>query len=174
MALAFKEWSYIVDALGKGYQSIILRKGGIAEEGGDFTVKGSKFLLLPTLFHQAKNLIKEDWLPKLSDTTFHSSPDKVRLDYFAEIAETRLVKDWSILQKLYNQHAWKEEIIKERFNRWEKSVYLLIVQVYKLKVPAEITILPEYEGCKSWVELQDQIDLNGDPVIYEKIRGTYF
>ncbi len=41
--LAFKEWSYIVTALGKGKQSIILRKGGISEENGDFELKGKEF-----------------------------------------------------------------------------------------------------------------------------------
>ena len=33
---AFKEWAIVVDALGRGRQSVILRKGGIAEGRGGF------------------------------------------------------------------------------------------------------------------------------------------
>lgn len=174
MTLAFKEWSYIVDALGKGYQCLILRKGGIAEEEGEFTLKGNKFLLFPTLFHQANALIKEDWLGKLDANRFHAEQDKVRIEYFAEVADKRLITDWELLKKLEGQHAWKEEIVKERFNRWEKSVHLLLLQVYKLTVPFDLEIKPEYEGCKSWITLQEDLDLKGTPVIYEKIKGTYF
>ncbi len=174
MTLAFKEWSYIVDALGKGKQSIILRKGGIDEENGEFNLKGKKFILFPTLFHQAKELIKEDWLPQLEGEKFQLAPNKIRLDFFAEVVATRVISDWVILQKLYEQHAWKQEIISERFNRWEKNVHLLILQVYKLEQPVDIELLPKYDGCKSWVELEEEIELTGKAIINEKIKGTFW
>jgi hypothetical protein len=121
--LAFKEWSYIVDALGKGYQSIILRKGGISEEEGTFTMKGNKFLLFPTLFHQAAQMIKPEWIGRLEENRFNINSDSVSIQYFAEVADTKIIKDWDILTRLDTQHAWKEEIIRERFNRWDKSVH---------------------------------------------------
>lgn len=168
MTLAFKEWSYIVDALGKGRQNIILRKGGIAEDDGEFMVKGNKFLLLPTLFHQAKELIKESWLPFLDGKKYHSPEGKVRIEFFAEIADNKLISDWDLIKKLSPYHAWKEPIIEERFNRWDKIVHLLIVQVYKLKEPLTIEMLPEYTGCKSWVELPD-VRLEGKAVVNKTI-----
>lgn len=174
MTLAFKEWSFIVDALGKGYQSMILRKGGISEDEGNFTLKGNQFLLLPTLYHQAKQLIKPEWLDKLEENKFQISTDKVRILYYAQVVEKKIITDWNILQKLDNQHAWKEEIIKERFNRWEKNVHLLVLQIYTLKNPVDLELKPEYEGCKSWVTIDHDIDATGTPVIYEKIKGTYF
>src|SRR2546422_3996735 len=36
---AFKEWAVVVDALGRGEQVIILRKGGIAEDRGEFELE---------------------------------------------------------------------------------------------------------------------------------------
>ena len=36
MRIAFKEWAMVVDALGRGEQIIILRKGGISEGRGGF------------------------------------------------------------------------------------------------------------------------------------------
>lgn len=174
MALAFKEWSFIVDALGKGYQSIILRKGGISEEEGEFTLKGKKFLLFPTLYHQAKEHIKPEWLQRLDGTRFHPGQETVKIEYFAEVIEKRIVKDWDTLQRFEKEHAWTEEIVKERFNRWEKSVHLLLVQIYKLNNPFELELKPEYEGCKSWIQLDINDNFEGQAVINEKIKGTYF
>jgi hypothetical protein len=169
MVLAFKEWSYIVDALGSGRQSIIIRKGGISEDGGDFSMKGKKFLLYPTLFHQAQDMIKPQWLPFLNGDKYHSTPDKVRIEYYAEVADSKIITDWDVIQKLNNWHAWKEEIIKERFNRWDKSVHLLVLQVYALVQPVELEILPEHGGCKSWIELDEPIDLIGKLVVNKTI-----
>ena len=57
MPIAFKEWSLVCDALGDGRQSIILRKGGIAEGRDGFQFKHREFFLFPTHFHeQAKHL----------------------------------------------------------------------------------------------------------------------
>ncbi|MFL5728144.1 MAG: DUF1802 family protein [Cytophagaceae bacterium] len=168
MTLAFKEWSYIVDALGKGKQNIILRKGGISEDDGDFEIKGKKFLLFPTLFHQAKENIKESWLPFLNGEKFHTQDGKVSIEYFAELADKKLISDWDVIRKLAPFHAWKEAIVQERFNRWDKNVHLLIVQVYKLQTPLVIDMLPEYGGCKSWVELPD-VQLEGKAVINKTI-----
>ena len=52
MNIGFKEWALVCDALGRGEQSIILRKGGIAEGRAGFRFQHPEFLLLPTLFHE--------------------------------------------------------------------------------------------------------------------------
>ncbi len=49
---AFKEWGVVVDALGRGEQIVILRKGGIAEVRGGFRAEHDRFWLFPTRFHQ--------------------------------------------------------------------------------------------------------------------------
>jgi len=170
MALAFKEWACIVDALGKGRQSIILRKGGIHEEGsGDFELKGKQFVLFPTLFHQADEMIKEDWRPFLNDTRFHSTPEKVDIKYYVQVADVQVITDWEMLKKLYPFHAWKEEVIKERFERWGNSIHLLIVQVFEFGASFQLELLPEYGGCKSWVEINKPIDFIGRPVVNKSI-----
>jgi hypothetical protein len=160
--LAFKEWSYIVEALGKGKQNIILRKGGISED--DFTLKSNKFLLFPTLYHQAHSFIKPEWLDKL-DGNLYQQDDKVEIKYYAEVADSKVIADKNILDKLYPYHAWTKEIIEERFERWHKNIQLLIVQVYQLHKPLKIDIIPEYGGCKSWIDINAEISLEGTPVI---------
>ncbi len=169
MTLAFKEWSFIVDALGKGKQSIILRKGGVSEEDGGFDLKGKKFILYPTLFHQAEQMLKPQWLPYLNGNRFYPSPDKVKIQYYAEVADSRIVTDWTSLSKLNNWHAWKEEVIKERFERWNKSVHLLVLQTFELPQIYELEVLPQYGGCKSWTELEPEIELIGKMVVNKNI-----
>ena len=57
MRTAFKEWAIVVDALGRGEQILILRKGGIAEGRGGFKPEHERFLLFPTLFHQQRESV---------------------------------------------------------------------------------------------------------------------
>jgi hypothetical protein len=169
MTLAFKEWSFIVDALGKGRQSIILRKGGISEEGGDFDMKGQKFVLYPTLFHQTEQMLKPQWLPFLDGNKFYPNPDKVKIQYYAEVANSSIITDWNTIAKLNNWHAWKEEVIRERFERWNKSVNLLVLQTFELPQIYELDVLPQYGGCKSWIELAPDIELIGKMVVNKNI-----
>src|SRR5207237_10577046 len=50
-SVGFKEWSLVCDALGRGRQSVILRKGGIAEGRGGFSFRHREFFLFPTFIH---------------------------------------------------------------------------------------------------------------------------
>lgn len=165
MTTAFKEWALIVDALGSGRQNIILRKGGITEDGGEFELKSKKFLLFPTQFHQSNELIKEGWRPLLDGAKYQPEPNSVRIEYYAEVADSRVITDWETLNRLYNFHAWTEAVIEERFNRWEKNVFMMIVQVYKLLEPITLELKPEYSGCKSWIDIEEDIELVGKPVL---------
>ncbi len=52
MTPAFKEWAIVCEALGGGRQSLILRKGGIAEGRDGFAFLHREFFLFPTRFHE--------------------------------------------------------------------------------------------------------------------------
>ena len=51
-SVGFKEWALVCEALGRGEQSILLRKGGIAEGRSGFGFRHDEFFLLPTFFHE--------------------------------------------------------------------------------------------------------------------------
>src|SRR5260370_41307813 len=63
---AFKEWAVICQALAEGRQALILRKGGIAEVGGEFRLEHSRFWLFPTYVHQQNTGIKPEAIPLLA------------------------------------------------------------------------------------------------------------
>ncbi len=51
-SVGFKEWALVCEALGRGEQTVILRKGGIAEGREGFSFKHREFFLFPTFFHE--------------------------------------------------------------------------------------------------------------------------
>ena len=56
--MALKEWAVTCQALAEGQQILLLRKGGIHEDGKDFRVVHREFLLYPTFEHQKPELLQ--------------------------------------------------------------------------------------------------------------------
>lgn len=152
--LAFKEWAFVVEALATGRQSVILRKGGISEEEGDFTLRGETFLLLPTLFHQATELIKTDWYEEIKNTVYLPDNLITEIRYQATVTKHCIIDSEEALLALDGLHVWKPTVLLERFNRWKQhAVHCLYVEVTKLPSPILLEMKPEYGGCKSWIEI---------------------
>ncbi len=57
---AFKEWAVTIEALARGEQIIILRKGGIQEPNLHFQIEHDRFLFFPGYLHQDAELLKLD------------------------------------------------------------------------------------------------------------------
>ena len=51
-SVGFKEWALVCEALGRGEQTILLRKGGLAEGREGFGFRHEEFFLFPTFFHE--------------------------------------------------------------------------------------------------------------------------
>ena len=58
--IAFKEWAGVCAALAEGRQSLIVRKGGIAEGPRGFAPEHDVFWLYPTQVHQAEQGLRID------------------------------------------------------------------------------------------------------------------
>src|SRR5579862_6939082 len=91
---AFKEWAVICAALAQGKQSIILRKGGIAEDEGEFGVEHTRFWLYPTFTHQQNDGVSEEARPLLADIEKQRPPaGKVHLQLWAEVTGIYRMRD---------------------------------------------------------------------------------
>ncbi len=165
---AFKEWKAIVEAMGQGAQSIILRKGGISEEGGVFQAKYPRFWLLPTEFHQQLERSKPE-----AKRYFESTPSliqQVELKYWAESIQVAYLESWETVHQLDSFHLLKEEILRERFDYGEsRGLHLLVVRVYRLNQPIGIPWLSSYDGCKSWVDLESVPDFDNSTAVISDI-----
>ena len=162
MRAAFKEWAVVVDALGRGEQIIILRKGGIAEEQGEFQVAQSRFLLFPTLFHQQREGVIPAAQARFEEMARGFPPrDILRLEYWAEVIFSRKITSLEEALSLRGLHIWSDEIIAQRFD-WggNLSNFVLGVRVFRLPGRIEVPMLESYGGCKSWVELETDVATN--------------
>src|SRR5678816_1223511 len=156
MRAAFKEWTIVVDSLGRGEQILILRKGGIAEGRDGFQLEHPEFLLFPTLYHQQRDLVtpaaqaRYDALVPLLP-----SPEVVRIEYFARVAASRRLECLSDAEALRGQHCWRDEVIADRFE-WgaAENIFAMALRVYRLPIPIELPVVPAYGGCRSWIELE--------------------
>src|SRR6185436_3487813 len=174
MRTAFKEWAVVVDALGRGEQVLILRKGGIHEGKGGFQVEHPRFWLFPTLFHQQRESVRPAAQARFDEMGLHtltsSAAEKVLIEFFAQVSEWRRIESLEHARSLRGQHIWRDEVIAERFE-WgkNKNIFALAVRVFRLREAVELPIVPSYGGCKSWIELEADLPTKeAVPVLSEK------
>jgi hypothetical protein len=168
MRIAFKEWAVIVDALGTGRQIVILRKGGISEGRAGFQVDYPEFLLFPTAFHQQRDLVIPEAQARF-DSLEPTPADTLRIEYFCRVAAWRRLDSREAAERLQGQHVWKPEVIAERFD-WgrSKAIFALAVRTFRLPQRIDLPMSPSYGGCKSWIELERDIDpSDARPVLNE-------
>jgi hypothetical protein len=150
---AFKEWTLICDALGRGAQSIIIRKGGIAEGRDGFRFKHADFLLFPTLFHEQVTKLK---LPPETPLPATRPDGQHAIVLAAHVEWTRDVTDWARVQALAPFHLWTEAEIEKRFRQDDQpGVSVALVRVLRLAEPLVFPDAPKYGGCRSWIEVPD-------------------
>lgn len=89
----------------------------------------------------------------------HHDPAQVRLEFVAEVVEWSLLDSLAAVERLHGQHIWREDVIRNRFD-WggSKCVYALAVRVSRLSAPVALPMLPSYGGCKSWIDLEQEVE----------------
>jgi len=167
---AFKEWAVICKALAEGRQAIILRKGGIAEDGDMFRLEHKRFWLFPTYLHQQETGIRPEAHALLAQAKAKRPPEGVvRLTHFAEVAGIYQLHDIVSAMKLAGLHLWSEETVQARFAYRTPGLFVLPVRVYRAANAHEILDAPHYAGCKSWVELDQALSTaNATPVLRDE------
>ncbi len=162
-SIALKEWASVVAALTRGQQIFLLRKGGIAEESGEFHVRHREFFLYPTYEHQNQNLLQPEYRSSFREILDTSSPTTELPVACYGIVEDFLVADSEErLLKLREHYIWNQSYIKMRFNyKPHLPLYVMFLRAYQLPRPWKVPILPRYAGCKSWVELDREVSTAG-------------
>ena len=148
-SVGFKEWAIVCEALGRGEQSIILRKGGIAEGRDGFTFRHAEFFLFPTYFHEQleRTRVVSREIPPRRD-------GEIEVRFFARVEASAVVTSWETAVALEPLHVWQREVVRERFEYDDApGIHVAFVRVFRLSVPWIIPELAVYGGCRSWVEL---------------------
>ncbi len=150
---ALKEWAVTVQALARGRQVILLRKGGIHEKR--FDTEYRSFFLYPTYEHQRRELIKPQFHADLEETLRDvPPPDTLTVSYWAEAAELYELREEEQVAALSPHFIWTEDYALRRLHwRPKQPLTLMLVRLYRLPRPVSLPVLPEYAGCFSWVDL---------------------
>jgi hypothetical protein len=152
---AFKDWAVIVEALGKGRQILILRKGGIAEGNQGFTIAHRSFWLFPTLYHQQLARTKPEAADLIATLPAKSPDYSVPIRYRADITDAFYLDNWAKVEALEPYHIWQRDAIRERFDYGgEDGIHAFICRVSQLSEPRLFPWSSAFDGCKSWVEVR--------------------
>ena len=159
--LALKEWAVAVDALAAGKQIMVLRKGGIHRDDKEFRVVHPEFLLYPTYDHQSPELLKADYHTDLAQTLEEDDiPGLVTLSTWTEVTDTFELRDEETLERLSPYHIWTNDYAEKRLHwRPKYPLTVMLLRVYRLQQPQALPVLDEYVGCKSWVDLGQDVPL---------------
>jgi hypothetical protein len=159
---AFKEWAVVCQALSAGRQALILRKGGIAEKDDAFAPESNRFWLYPTWLHQKPEALVEEGRTLLEQVERERpAAGRVRLSNYAEVAGVYHLHDIVGAMKLSGMHLWSDETVQQRFFYRHPGLYVLAVRVYRAPTAVEIIETPAYAGCRSWVELDGELSIEG-------------
>ncbi|MBJ7347564.1 MAG: DUF1802 family protein [Thermoleophilaceae bacterium] len=185
MPTALKEWAVTVRALAEGEQLITLRKGGIREENRHFELSSRRFFLYPTFDHQQASLVRESHVPEvkraIEDANWRGAipttrglangavvepPLSVKIRAWADVAAAWEVTTPQGVDQLSPFHVWTNDYASKRFD-WKPRhpLHVLLLRVYRLPRPITVKVMPEYTGCKSWVELKRELSFDGVPVL---------
>lgn len=157
MAVAFKEWALVCEAMGRGEQSVILRKGGIAEGKGGFGFDYPEFYLFPTWFHgQLEKVRLPDAVLPVQD------PERVTLSHVAALAWSGRIADLELVRRLEALHVLDDTLIKERFvydtgsgSLGGSGINVAFVRVFRIEPPVLLPMEKSFGGCRSWIEIPE-------------------
>ena len=157
---ALKEWAVAVKALECGETALVVRKGGIREKA--FAVPRTRFLLLPGYEHQRPDLLKPAYRDLMDDIADLTDEGPLRFSSFAEVEGAYEVSEAEDLTSLDSYHMWTPEYAESRFKwRPKKPLTVLVLRSYLLQETVELPYVDEYGGCKSWIELQETVSVEG-------------
>ncbi len=167
---ALKEWATVLEAMGRGEQIVLIRKGGLIEPGSGFKVVSPSFVFYPTFEHQAVNYLRQPYQQYFEEAVMRRAPeDQVRIDLCGVVVSSTQTHDPAIIERLTPFHIYNDTFQIQRL-KWqpEQPLVIVVVRAFRLAKPYCLSIVPRYAGCKSWVELEVPILLDGaNPVLDE-------
>jgi hypothetical protein len=155
-----KEWAVAVEALERGETALVVRKGGIREKA--FAVKDTRFLLLPGYEHQRPELLKPGYRGLMQEIPDLTDDGPLRFTSFAEVTGAYEISEPESLEAVGPYHMWSPEYVESRFKwRPKKPLTVLVLRTYLLPEPVELPFSEAYAGCKSWIELNEPVSIEG-------------
>jgi hypothetical protein len=161
--LALKEWAIVDRWVGSGRQVVLLRKGGIHEQRGEFEVEHREFFLFPTYVHQkAEDLVPASRGEFQALAAAAPADRTVTLAHYVVVEDVAKVTSLDPLRALADEHILSWPAVEGRFwYRNRPGLHALLLRAYRLPGPLTIPNLAAYDGCVSWVDLAEALPTAG-------------
>jgi hypothetical protein len=157
----FKEWSLVCDALGRGRQSVILRKGGIAEERGGFSFRHREFFLFPTFFHE--HIVKV----RIAAADIPAPSSTIAIRWYARVERAVRINSLAIAEALAPLHILSAEVVRERFGYKGDGLNVAFVRVFEVSPVWALQNEKRFSGCRSWIDLPQAPEMEMRAVLDE-------
>jgi hypothetical protein len=165
-SVGFKEWSLVCDALGRGEQSIILRKGGIAEGRDGFSFRHREFFLFPTFFHEQLGKVRTRLLSRPLTNGTH-----IEISLYAKVESAVRIDSLQAAEALSPLHVLAPGAVRERFDYNGAGLNAAFVRVFRLHPTWIFLNEKRFGGCRSWVQLPELPPLVIRPVMNDESHG---
>jgi hypothetical protein len=170
---ALKEWAVVEEAIAVGAVTLLLRKGGIHERQGDFGVEHRAFWIYPTGWHENRPDLAEHLHPFLSTVR---APERGRIPFrvHAVVDDVFRIESPAAVDRLQGLHPLAPPAAHARFHyRGRPFVHALLLRAYRLPEPVTLPETIGYEGCVSWVRLDQALPTAGlVPVLSDEDFAT--
>ena len=171
---ALKEWKVLWGPDPSRARGGLVGEGGGRGQRGGVGGRADRFLLYPTYFHEKAAEIAPRLLTRL-DAAHAERPAEgvVRVELLARGAAGGRVESLEPRRRIERAHGLDWSAVQSRFEyRGVPMVQVVAVRVARLVAPVEIVERRRYEGCVSWVELDEGLDVDGaTPVLDDASFG---
>ena len=161
----------MLEAMSRGEQLVLIRKGGLIEPGSGFELIANSFVFYPTFEHQAVNYVHPQFRGYFDDAVKQRAPEgQVRMALCGLAVSSMSSRDPEIIERLSAHHIYNREFLTQRL-KWqpETPLTIVLVRAFRLQAPITLPLSPFYAGCKSWVQLDASLSLEGaEPVLTDE------
>ena len=128
-ATALKEWATVLEAMARGQQVVLIRKGGLIEPGGGFELVSPSFVFYPTFEHQAVTYLRPPYQPYFAEALRRRAPEgEVRMDLCGLAVLSVQSRDPTVVDRLSDFHVYNQAFASQRL-KWQPDQPLTIVVV---------------------------------------------
>ena len=169
--MALKEWATVLEAMARGEQLVLIRKGGLIEPGSGFELQANTFVFYPTFEHQAVNYLRPPYRAYFDEALRRRAAEgQVRVELCGVAVSSVSSHDPDLVERLSPTHIYNQAFLTQRL-KWQpqQPLTIVVVQAFRLAHALTLNVLPHYAGCKSWVGLGAPLSLEGAaPVISDE------
>ena len=120
----------------------------------------SSFYILPTSTNGCELVQTTSHLDLERTLIENENPKLIEFRHWCKVTDKFEVSEQDVLDNIAPYHIWTCDYASKRL-RWrpKQPLTIVLLRMYSMERPQPLRVLDEYGGCKSWVELEQEVQL---------------